>query len=327
MTTDISIEEGRRVIRIEADALAALEKRIDDRFVAAVRLCHACKGRVVIIGMGKSGHIGKKISATMASTGTPAFFLHPSEGIHGDLGMISRDDVVLTISNSGETEEILRILPAIKRLDLKIITMTGKIGSSLAKASDVVLDVSVQEEACPLGLAPTASTTTALAMGDALSVALLQMKGFQKEDFAFFHPGGALGRNLLLKVRDVMHTEEEIPTVQETTPMREVVLEMSAKKLGMTTVITKNGAFSGVVTDGDLRRLIRDVNREQEDIFSLPASQVMNAAPKTILAEAMAAEAVHMMETFSITTLVAIDKQGLVKGVVHLHDLLKKGAA
>ncbi len=324
---DISIEEGRRVIRIEAEALSALEKRIDGHFVVAVKFCHDCKGRVVIIGMGKSGHIGKKISATMASTGTPAFFLHPSEGIHGDLGMISRDDVVLTISNSGETEEILRILPAIKRLDLKLITMTGKIDSSLAKASDIVLDVSVREEACPLGLAPTASTTTALAMGDALAVALLQMKGFKKEDFAFFHPGGSLGRNLLLKVMDVMHTGEEIPTVQETTPMREVVLEMSAKKLGMTTVVTEKGTFSGVVTDGDLRRLIKDVNRGQTDIFSLPAAQVMNASPKTILSEALAAEAVHRMEIFSITSLVAVDKEGLMKGVVHLHDLLKKGAA
>lgn len=327
MTTDSSIEEGRRVIRIEAEALSALEKRIDDRFLAAVNLCHACKGRVVIIGMGKSGHIGKKISATMASTGTPAFFLHPSEGIHGDLGMISRDDVVLTISNSGETEEILRILPAIKRLDLKVITMTGKIDSSLAKVSDVILDVSVREEACPLGLAPTASTTTALAMGDALAVALLQKKGFQKEDFAFFHPGGSLGRNLLLKVSDVMHAGEAIPVVQETTPMREVVLEMSEKKLGMTTVVTNNGVFSGVVTDGDLRRLIEDMHPEQADIFSLPAAQVMNATPKTILSEALAAEAAHKMETFSITSLVAVDKAGQVKGVVHLHDLLKKGAA
>lgn len=323
---DVSIEEGRRVIRIEADALSTLEEKIDDRFVTAVKFCHDCKGRVVVIGMGKSGHIGKKISATMASTGTPAFFLHPSEGIHGDLGMISKDDVVLTISNSGETEEILRILPAIKRLNLKLITMTGKIDSSLAKAGDVVLDVSVREEACPLGLAPTASTTAALAMGDALAVALLQAKGFRKEDFAFFHPGGSLGRNLLLKVRDVMHTGREIPTVQETMPMREVVLEMSAKKLGMTTVVTEQGTFSGVVTDGDLRRLIRDANREQEDIFSLPAAEVMNPKPKTILLEALAAEAIHTMETYSITSLVVLNREGFVKGVVHLHDLLKKGA-
>ncbi|MFQ5579009.1 MAG: SIS domain-containing protein [Nitrospiria bacterium] len=322
----MSIEEGRRVIRIEADALSTLEEKIDDRFVTAVKFCHDCKGRVVVIGMGKSGHIGKKISATMASTGTPAFFLHPSEGIHGDLGMISKDDVVLTISNSGETEEILRILPAIKRLNLKLITMTGKIDSSLAKAGDVVLDVSVREEACPLGLAPTASTTAALAMGDALAVALLQAKGFRKEDFAFFHPGGSLGRNLLLKVRDVMHTGREIPTVQETMPMREVVLEMSAKKLGMTTVVTEQGTLSGVVTDGDLRRLIRDANREQEDIFSLPAAEVMNPKPKTILLEALAAEAIHTMETYSITSLVVLNREGFVKGVVHLHDLLKKGA-
>ncbi len=323
---DRSIEEGRRVIRIEAEALSELEQRIDERFVVAVNLCHTCEGRVIVIGMGKSGHIGKKISATLSSTGTPALFLHPSEGIHGDLGMISKNDIVLTISNSGETEEILRILPAIKRLDLKVITMTGKISSSLAKESDIILDVSVHEEACPLGLAPTASTTTALAMGDALAVALLQKKGFQKEDFAFFHPGGSLGRNLLLKVSDVMHTGEEIPTVEETMQMREVVLEMTAKKLGMTIVVTEKGSFSGVVTDGDLRRLIRDVNRGQGDIFSLPAAEVMNPEPKTVLSDALAAEAIHKMETFSITSLVAVDGQGKVKGIVHLHDLLKRGA-
>ncbi|MFQ5780631.1 MAG: SIS domain-containing protein, partial [Nitrospiria bacterium] len=272
------------------------------------------------------GLIGKKVSATLASTGTTAFFLHPSDGIHGDLGMVSRDDVVLAISNSGETEEILRILPPIKRMNLKLITLTGHVGSTLAKASDVVLDVSIREEACPLGLAPTASTTAALAMGDALAIALLQKKGFREEDFASFHPGGSLGRGLLLKVNDVVHTGEEIPIVKEETPMQEVVLEMTEKKLGMTTVLNREGKLSGVITDGDLRRLIKNIDLERGNIFLLPARDVMNPTPKTIGAEALAAKAIHQMETHSITSLVVVDENGFVKGIVHLHDLLKSGA-
>ncbi|MFQ5949130.1 MAG: SIS domain-containing protein [Nitrospiria bacterium] len=320
------MEEGIRVLKIEAEALSGLAKKIDHRFVEAVALCYSCRGRVVVIGMGKSGLIGKKVSATLASTGTTAFFLHPSDGIHGDLGMVSRDDVVLAISNSGETEEILRILPPIKRMNLKLITLTGHVGSTLAKASDVVLDVSIREEACPLGLAPTASTTAALAMGDALAIALLQKKGFREEDFASFHPGGSLGRGLLLKVNDVVHTGEEIPIVKEETPMQEVVLEMTEKKLGMTTVLNREGKLSGVITDGDLRRLIKNIDLERGNIFLLPARDVMNPTPKTIGAEALAAKAIHQMETHSITSLVVVDENGFVKGIVHLHDLLKSGA-
>lgn len=325
MVSSKILNEGLRVLKIEAKAISELIESIDQGFVEAVALCHDCLGHVVVIGMGKSGLIGKKISATFASTGTPAYFLHPSEGIHGDLGMVSKNDVVVTISNSGETEEILRILPSLKRLGLKMITMTGNIHSTLAIRSDVVLDVSVQEEACPLGLAPTASTTAALAMGDALAIALLQERGFRKEDFASFHPGGSLGRSLLLTVKDVMHAGEAIPIVSEETQMKEVVLEMTAKKLGMTVVLTDEKKLVGVITDGDLRRLLRVADHHAEDIFSLPAKNVMSRNPKTISVEALAANAIHEMEAFSITTLVAANSSGSVEGVVHLHDLLKKG--
>lgn len=320
------LEEGIRVLRIEAEAISRLIRQMDHRFSDAVELCLQCKGHVVVIGMGKSGLIGKKISATFASTGTPSFFMHPSEAIHGDLGMISKNDIALMISNSGETEEILRILPSLKRLDLKLITLSGEMKSTLARRSDVVLDVSVNEEACSLGLAPTASTTAALAMGDALAVALLQKKGFKKEDFASFHPGGALGRNLLLKVEDVMHAGPDIPKVWTDTPMNEVVLEMTAKKLGMTTVLDQNSRLIGVITDGDLRRLFKTAAHESAALFSRPAKEVMSAHPKTIEKEALAAEAIRVMEKAAITSLISVDEAGRVEGIVHLHDLLKQGA-
>lgn len=320
------LEEGIRVLQIESKAISRLIKQLDEAFISAVTLCAACEGHVVVIGMGKSGLIGKKISATFASTGTPAFFMHPSEAIHGDLGMISKKDVALMISNSGETEEILRILPSLKRLNLKLITLTGNLYSTLAKHSDVVLDVSVDEEACPLGLAPTASTTAALAMGDALAVALLQKKGFQKEDFASFHPGGALGRNLLLKVSDVMHVGGDIPKVWEETPMNEVVLEMTSKKLGMTTVLDKSEKLMGLITDGDLRRCFKSAAEQSDHLFSIPAKQVMSLNPKTIQKNALASEAVHLMESNAITSLVSVDDSGHVEGILHLHDLFKKGA-
>lgn len=319
------LEEGKRVLRIEAQAITDLIDRIDGRFVEAVDHCYNSRGRIVVVGMGKSGLIGKKIAATLASTGTPAFFLHPAEGIHGDLGMVSKEDIALLISNSGETEEILRILPSLKRLNLKMITLTGNVKSTLAKMSDVVLDISIREEACPLGLAPTASTTATLAMGDALAVALLQKRGFRKEDFASFHPGGSLGRRLLLKVEDAMHSGNNIPKVAEETPMREVVLEMTAKKLGMTTVLNSAGKLAGVITDGDLRRLIKKIDHEGRDIFSLPAGEVMNRNPKTISREALTAQAIHMMESHAITTLVVAGPDGHIDGILHLHDLLKKG--
>ncbi|HEY5599892.1 MAG TPA: KpsF/GutQ family sugar-phosphate isomerase [Candidatus Manganitrophaceae bacterium] len=320
------LDEGKRVLKVEAAAISELIQKLDHRFVEAVELCHACRGRIVVIGMGKSGLIGKKIAATLASTGAPSFFLHPAEGIHGDLGMVSKEDIALALSNSGETEEILRILPSLKRFNLKLIALTGNVKSTLAKMSDVVLDVSVEEEACPLGLAPTASTTAALAMGDALAVALLQKKGFRKEDFASFHPGGSLGRKLLLKVVDVLHSGEAVPKVLEETPMKEVVLEMTAKKLGMTTVLSRSGALKGIITDGDLRRLIKNADPGRPDLFSLPAKEVMNRAPKTISKEALAAQAIHIMETHAITSLVVVGETGFLEGVIHLHDLLKQGA-
>ncbi len=315
------LEEGLRVLKIEAEALLRLAKSLDQRFVDAVLLCYACSGRVVVIGMGKSGIIGKKIAATLASTGTPAFFIHPAEALHGDLGMVMKDDMALLLSYSGETSEVLNLIPSLKRQGLKIISITGDVKSSLAKVSDIVLDVSVSEEACPLGLAPTASTTASLAIGDALAIALLSKRGFKKEDFASFHPGGTLGRNLLLKVEDVMHKGNTIPKVFEETPMREVILEMTAKKLGMTTVLSRDEKLSGIITDGDLRRLILD--QERLDIFALPAKEVMTGNPKTIRKEALVAEAISVMEEASISTLVMTNTLGFVEGVVHLQDILK----
>ena len=318
------LQEGLRVLKIEAEAILELVKSLDQKFVDAVLLCYACRGRVVVIGMGKSGIIGKKIAATLASTGTPAFFLHPAEALHGDLGMVLKDDMIVILSYSGETQEVLHLIPSLKRQHLKIIAITGDSKSTLAKVSDIVLDVAVSEEACPLGLAPTASTTASLAIGDALAISLLSKRGFRKEDFASFHPGGTLGRNLLLKVEDVMHKGNTIPKVFEETPMREVVLEMTAKKLGMTTVLSNDEKLIGIITDGDLRRLIlSSENKGSPDIFALPAKEVMSGKPLTIRKEALVAEAISLMERSSITTLVMANPMGFVEGVVHLHDILK----
>jgi arabinose-5-phosphate isomerase len=318
----MSINDGKRVLQMEADAILGLIPRLNGRFAEAVDLCYACTGHVVVTGMGKSGNIGQKIAATLSSTGTPAFFLHPAEGIHGDLGMVSKRDVVIALSNSGETGELVRILQAIKRFNLKVIALTGGARSTLARWSDVVLDVAVPEEACPLGLAPTSSTTAALAMGDALAVAILQKRGFRKEDFASFHPGGTLGRTLLMTVDDAMHRGEDIPVVLETLPMREVVVEMTSKKLGMTTVVNGEGRLCGVITDGDLRRLIRRV--DSEALFSLPASAVIHGSPRSVLRGTLATQAIHLMETHAITVLVVVDDAGKMEGVVHLHDLLRR---
>jgi arabinose-5-phosphate isomerase len=318
------LEEGLRVLKIEAEAISRLARSLDQRFVDAVLLCDACRGRIVVIGMGKSGIIGRKIAATLASTGTPSFFMHPAEALHGDLGMVLKDDMALLLSHSGETSEVLHLIPSLKRQNLKIIAITGDVKSRLAKMSDIVLDVSVSEEACPLGLAPTASTTAALAIGDALAIALLSKRGFKKEDFASFHPGGTLGRNLLLKVEDVMHQGNAIPKVFEETPMREVILEMTAKKMGMTTVLARDGKLAGIITDGDLRRLILpSSDTESLHIFAKPAHEVMNHTPKTIRKEALVVEAINLMESASISTLVMINTMGFVEGVVHLQDILK----
>jgi arabinose-5-phosphate isomerase len=317
----MSLEHGKRVLDIEARAIASLVDRLDDRFTQAVEILFVCSGKVVVSGMGKSGLIGQKIAATLASTGTPAFFLHPAEGIHGDLGMLARHDTVIALSNSGETEEVLKLLPFVKRLNIPVIALTGRIQSTLAKNSDVTLDVSVSEEACPMGLAPTASTTAMLAMGDALAIALLQKRGLSEEDFAQFHPGGALGRRLLLKVQDLMHHGDAVPRIQSHATVHDAILEMTTKKLGMTTVLDEDGRLLGVITDGDLRRYL-------EKGLDLPAAQVRDLAsrsPKTISPEALAARAVQIMEEFSITALVVVDERASVVGVLHLHDLLKSG--
>jgi arabinose-5-phosphate isomerase len=281
-----------------------------------------CRGRVVVTGMGKSGIIGRKIAATLASIGVPSVFLHPAEGIHGDLGMVSRGDLVLALSHSGETEELLKILPAIKRLGVPLISLTGNLDSMLAKNSDVVLDVSVAEEACPLSLAPTASTTAALALGDALAMALLEHKGVKPEDFARYHPGGSLGKRLLLSVEDLMHRGSDIPKVRPTTALKEVIYEISSKKLGVTTVVDDADRLRGIVTDGDLRRVLE---KGGNDLLERSAEAVMTRDPKVIARAALAAEAVGLMERYSITVLVVTDAERRVEGVIHLHDLLKAG--
>ncbi|MBI4401467.1 MAG: KpsF/GutQ family sugar-phosphate isomerase [Nitrospirae bacterium] len=317
----MSIQHGKRVLEIEARAIAGLIGRLDHRFTEAVDLLYGCTGKVVVSGMGKSGLIGQKIAATLASTGTPAFFLHPAEGIHGDLGMLARRDTFIAISNSGETEELLKLLPSVKRLNIPVIALTGRVQSTLAKNSEVVLDVSVSEEACPMGLAPTASTTAALAMGDALAIALLQKRGLKEEDFAQFHPGGTLGRRLLLKVRDLMHQGEQIPCVHHQATAREAILEMTSKKLGMTTVIDTDGRCVGVITDGDLRRYLE----KGIDLTTARAGDLASKNPKTIEPDALAARAVQTMEQYSITSLVVLEGSRRIVGVIHMHDLLKSG--
>jgi arabinose-5-phosphate isomerase len=319
--TQGSLADGRRVLEIEARAIQALVDRVDAKFVKAVDVLVQCKGKVVVSGMGKSGLIGQKIAATLASTGTSAFFLHPAEGVHGDLGMLARRDALIAISNSGETQELLQLLPYVKRVGIPVIGLTGRMNSTLAKNSDVALDVSVEEEACPMGLAPTASTTATLALGDALAVALLQRRDFKEEDFARFHPGGTLGRRLLVKVKDLMHTDSAIPMVQDSVGGMAAMLEMTAKKLGMTAVVDQEGALVGVVTDGDLRRCIQ----RGDDLVNMTARALATPHPKTIGPDELAAKAVEMMERFSITTLVVTEDGRTLHGVVHLHDLLKNG--
>ena len=314
-------ETAKEVLRIEADAIRDLVGRIDSRFVRAIELLEACQGRTVVTGMGKSGLIGKKIAATLASTGTPALFLHPAEGIHGDLGMVSRSDVVMILSNSGETEELIKILPALKRLSVPIICLTGNPTSTLAKNSDVVVNVGVKFEAGLKGLVPTASTTATLAMGDALAVVLLEKRGFKEEDFAYFHPGGSLGKKLLLKVKDIWHGGQAIPCVSEKTPMKDVIIEMTSKKLGMTTVLNSKKELLGIITDGDLRRLL-----EREDSpMKRTALDAMTRSPKIIGSDALAAQALEVMEQHSISALVVMDPNQKVAGIVHMHDLLKAG--
>ncbi|TAJ54931.1 MAG: KpsF/GutQ family sugar-phosphate isomerase [Nevskiaceae bacterium] len=321
MNSETLFASARRTLEIERDAVAALAPRIGEDFARACAAVLACKGRVVVTGMGKSGHIGGKIAATLASTGTPSFFVHPGEASHGDLGMITRQDVVIAISNSGETAEVLTILPIIKRLGVPLVAMTGRPGSTLAKAGDAHLDVSVAQEACPLNLAPTASTTATLAMGDALAVALLEARGFTPEDFAFSHPGGALGRRLLLTVENLMQKGERLPQVSRDVPLTAALLEMTRKGLGMTAVIDADGVVQGVFTDGDLRRVLDS----GVDVRTVPIARVMTPGGKRIAAEALAAEAVQKMEAAKITSLMVTDAAGKLIGVIHLQDLLRAG--
>ena len=320
MTDDAEMQAlGRAVLNIESRAVADLADRVGDSFSAACRLMLGCGGRIVVLGMGKSGHIGGKVAATLASTGTPAFFVHPGEASHGDMGMITEADVVLAISNSGETDELLVLLPLIKRLGVPLIAMTGRPESSLAQAASVHLNAAVSEEACPLGLAPTSSTTAALAMGDALAVALLRARGFSEHDFAAAHPGGSLGRRLLLKIADVMHTGAAMPVVDHDTPLREALVEMTQKGLGMTAVLGGEGRVAGVFTDGDLRRALD----EEVDLGAVPVGAVMTADCKTIEPELLAAEALRMMQNHKINALLVVDGDLKLQGVLNMHDLLK----
>lgn len=318
MTPDEILKAGRRVLEVEADAVRALAERVDARFARAVDLLHDCRGRVVVTGMGKSGLVGKKMAATLAATGTPALFLHPADGVHGDLGMLVRGDVVVALSNSGETDELLALLPAIKRLGVPLVVLTGHPGSRLAQRADVVLDVSVREEACPLNLTPTASTTAALALGDALAIALLQRRGIQPADFARLHPAGALGRRLV-RVEELMRRGSAVPVVRESDPVAEVVREMSAKRLGCTAVVDGGGALVGIVTDGDLRRAFETGGG------TLPGTVagLMTRTPKTVGRDELAATALELMERHAITQLLIVDGAGRPDGIVHLHDLLR----
>lgn len=316
-----SIESGKRVVRIEAEAVQALEGRIGEQFERAVDLIYSCKGRVIITGMGKSGIVARKIVATMNSTGTSAVFLHPSDAVHGDLGMVRKEDVVICISKSGDTEEIQELLPLFKRLGVKIISIVGTIGAHLAKQSDVALDVSVREEACPHDLAPTSSTTATIVMGDALAVALLQMRGFTKEDFAMFHPGGILGKRLLLRVEELMTAGEDIPIVHQSLPLSDAIYTMTSKRLGATCVVDDARHLVGIITDGDLRRLLQQTN----NITGVTAAQAMTRNPKVVRPGVLAANALEEMETFNITQLVVVGADHTPVGIIHLHDLVKAG--
>ncbi len=316
-----ALELARRVIVTEAQAVAALADRLDQAFIRAVELILHCRGRVVVSGMGKSGHIARKIAATLASTGTPAFFVHPAEASHGDLGMITADDVLLALSNSGESPELTSILPLIKRNGTRLIAMTGKPQSTLARQADVHLDASVAEEACPLGLAPTSSTTAALALGDALAIALLDTRGFSAEDFAFSHPGGSLGKRLLIQVADIMHSGDRLPRVTPQQPLAEALLEMSRKGLGMTAVVDEQDRLLGIFTDGDLRRAFADI----VDIHTTQVADVMTGKPATIRADRLAAEALQLLEQKKINGLLVVDEHNRLVGALNMHDLLRAG--
>lgn len=323
--TDSNLEQqilhsAERVISIESNAVANLKQELDQTFVAACTKLLACKGKVVVIGMGKSGHIGSKMAATLASTGTPAFFVHPAEASHGDLGMIGEQDVVIALSNSGETHEVTALLPVIKRRGIELISITSNDNSSLAKASDIHIKVQVEQEACPHNLAPTASTTAVLALGDAIAVSLLEARGFTPDDFALSHPGGSLGKRLIMQVNDLMHSGDAFPSVKPNISIRNALFEMTDKRMGMTTVTDEQGNLLGIFTDGDLRRAFeRDVD------IDAPISDVMTKGCKTVKTQTLAVDAVNLMEESSITSLIVVDENSKPLGVIHMHDLLKAG--
>ena len=310
---------AERVLRLEAEAILGLIPKLDANFERAIELLRGSAGRVIVTGMGKSGLVGRKIAATLASTGTPAYFLHPAEGVHGDIGMVARGDVVLALSNSGETDEVLAVLPPLKRLGVPIVLLTGNPTSTLARQCEVVLDVSVPEEACPMNLTPTSSTTAALAVGDALAMVLLELRGLRPEDYAALHPRGTLGWRALVRVGDLMLTGEAVPVVSQAMPLREVIVEMTKKKKGMTTVVDAGGRLAGVITDGDLRRL----HLHGTPIDELSAGAVATAEPKTIREDDLAAKALEVMETWQITSLVIVDGERRPIGLIHMHDILR----
>ncbi len=313
---------AKRVLQTEADAVRALIDKLDGSFEKAINIIYEARGRVVVTGMGKSGLVGKKIAATLASTGTPAFFLHPAEASHGDLGMVTTRDVIIAISNSGETDEITDLIPFLKRFNVTVISMTGNPNSTLALAADVSLDISVKEEACPLGITPTASTTATLAMGDAIAVALLVKRGFRQEDFASFHPSGSLGKKLFIRVKDLMHKGDALPVIDPSTPVMNAVMEISSKRLGIAIVAGDDRKLLGIVTDGDVRR---GIQKWGKDFFDMKAEEVMTTNPKAISQDELAAKALSVMETYSITSLVVPDHEGKAVGIIHLHDILKEG--
>jgi arabinose-5-phosphate isomerase len=317
--TGSALDLARRVLAIEADAVRALITRLDERFLAAVSLIRDCRGRVIVSGIGKSGHIARKIASTLSSTGTPAYFVHSAEASHGDLGMIQRDDVFIGISYSGESDELLQILPLVRRQGARLIAIAGNAQSTLAREADVFLDAGVAKEACPLNLAPTASTTAALALGDALAVTLLEARGFSAQDFARSHPGGSLGRKLLTHVSDVMRSGPDVPKVSERATLKETILEMSRGRLGMTAVLDASGRVCGIFTDGDLRRALAQIT----DIGAARVADVMSARPRSIRPEALAAEAVQIMETHKVSQLLVVDARGELVGALNMHDLFR----
>jgi arabinose-5-phosphate isomerase len=319
MSLSRSRQTAERVLRLEAEGILGLIGKLDDSFDRAVTMLQGAAGRVIVTGIGKSGIIGRKIAATLASTGTPAHFLHPAEGVHGDLGMVSRGDVVLALSNSGETEEMLAILPPLKRLGVPIVLLTGRPLSPLARQSEVVLDISVPEEACPMNLTPTASTTAALAAGDALAMALLERRGIRPEDYAALHPRGTLGWRALFRVADLMHTGDAVPVVANDTKLRDVVVEMTRRRFGMTTVVDTDGRLVGVITDGDLRRL----HLQDLPVGELTAQEMATRHPKLIASDELAAKALEVMEAFAITSLVIVDQDHRPYGIIHMHDILR----